>query len=620
MRIEPATLKAPNLDRLDEYEIVSVDCETTGLHWYSDRAFGVAIAAATDTGEIRSGYWDTRESPRIIQILKDKLPKCRRIVNHNIKFDALFLGNEGIHFEEGECTSVRAALINEHEVSFQLGNLCEKHIGQGKQTGVYQELADLFGGKATAEAQMKNLHRAPKDVAARYATMDPVLAILLWKWQEEEIARQNLHQIWALEKRVTGVLIDMERRGVNVDVERASEASAHIDKELMVAQQALNKLAGADFNANSPKQMRELFKVHKDGKTWRTDTGHALLETEAKNPSIDADALRAIEEKDPRAKAIMRLRKLSKAKQFLDGHILGHHRGGVVFPNYNQTRGENELGTGTGRFSINDPALQQIPARDKDIASIVRACFVPPEGYDWCCADWEQFEFRWFAHYVNSPKINEIYRRDPNADFHKTVAILTGLPRSARYAGDANAKQINLGMVFGMGEGKMAAEMGMPHTVEERNDKEWLVAGEEAKATFAQYHEAIPGVKELLGKASSIARSRGYVQTIAGRHIRFPGGKFTHKAAGLVFQGSSADCMKQKMVELHESSKGQDWSLRLSVHDECDFYFPKGESERLTAHVKEVLECFDGERSPIKCRVPILSSVTCASNWWEASK
>jgi DNA polymerase I-like protein with 3'-5' exonuclease and polymerase domains len=123
-----------------------------------------------------------------------------------------------------------------------------------------------------------------------------------------------------------------------------------------------------------------------------------------------------------------------------------------------------------------------------------------------------------------------------------------------------------------------------------------------------------------LGKASSIAKSRGYVQTIGGRHIRFPGGKFTHKAAGLVFQGSSADCMKQKMVELHESSKGQDWSLRLSVHDECDFYFPKGESERLTTHVKEVLECFDGERSPIKCRVPILSSVTCADNWWEASK
>lgn len=611
-----------NLARLHEYPIVAADGETTGLHWYEDKMFGIAIAAY-DGERVVSGYYDLRERPAILTALRAQLPKCKRIVNHNMKFDAHFLLNEHVKLpmDRLECTSVRAALINEHEPSFNLDSLGAKYVGQGKAIGVYAELAQMFGGKPTREAQMKNLHRAPAGLAAKYATPDPEIAIKLWLWQEEEIARQELGQVWELERRLLPVLLDMEREGVRVDEELTRKSLAKMDALIAKSQRSLERAVGRKFNANSPPQVKALFNPEKrEGGRWWIGTTQ-LETTDTGGPSVGAEALRDLEEKgNELAGLILAVRKSSKARQFLEKHILGHLVGDRVYPNYNQTRGDNDLGTGTGRFSIDDPALQQIPSRDEAIASIVRACFIPDDGAEWGCADWEQFEFRWFAHYAKNESLLQAYRDDPSKDFHQMVADLTGIPRKPRFAGDANAKQINLGLVFGMGQGKMAAEMGLPYTVQQGRGKEYLAPGPEAMEVFERYHTAIPGVKALLERASSIARSRGYVRTAMGRHIRFPGGQFTHKAGGLVFQGTSADCMKQKMIEMHPIAKREGFKMLLSVHDELDFSVPKKIVKKAGGIIKRTLETFDGEQCPIKCRVPILSSVAFGTNWWEASK
>jgi len=617
-----------NLARLHEYPIVSIDTETTGLHWYKDDVFGIAVAAY-DGEKIVSGYFDIRSKTRVVEMLRTEVPLIKRLVNHNIKFDVNFLMNKGVRVSDDsiECTSVRSALINEHERSFSLDSLSRKYLNVSK-VDIYAELAAMFGGKPTREAQMPNLHRAPESLAGKYAIEDPVLAIKLWLWQEEEIKRQELGQVWSLEKRVTPILCHIERQGVRVDEQRAHGSMKDVARKIDEAQRALDKLAGAVMNANSPKQMRELFKVKKcdadnpKGFEWRTDSGFLLPMTDSDGPSLGKDTLVIMSEQgDARAKQVLQLRKMTKANSFLKDHIIAHAVGGRVYPNYNQTRGDNDLGTGTGRFSINDPALQQIPARDVDIAAIVRSCFIPEDGHDWCCADWAQMEFRMFAHYTKDPNILKAYADDPDTDYHQIVSNLTGIPRKPRFAGDANAKQINLGLVFGMGKGKMAYEMGLDYTVRYGTDgREWFNAGPKAEEIFGTYHGAIPGVSKLLSEASAIAKSRGYVKTIMGRHIRFPGGKYTHKAGGLVFQGSSADCMKQKMVELWPVCQSEGIGMLLSVHDELDFSMRKSESARQSGMVKEVLEVFDGERCPIRLRVPIKSSVEVGPNWFEASK
>lgn len=622
-----------NLARLREYPTVAIDVETTGKYWFKDKIFGAALAVH-DGEHVHSAYWDVREQPRILDALRRELPLCGRVVNHHIKFDANFLMNENIELplDRIECTMTRAALINEHEImdgdGYNLDAIASKCIGEGK-ANIWAELAQLFGGAPTKAAQIKNLHRAPSSLAAKYAAPDPALALKLWLWQEKEIERQGLSRIWSLERQVTPILIQIERQGIRVDVERAEAAKIDVEKAAAGAKATLRKIAGGkDINPGSTPQLRDLFGVNskKDehGRTrWFTKEGEALESTDAGGACLDKDALMGLVARndDPRAKAILAYRRMDRAGVFLRNHILGHAHKGRVYPNYNQTKSESGAGVGPGRLSMDDPAMQQIPMHDRDVAEIVRPCFLPEEGHDWVSCDWKQFEFRWFAHYTKDPNILKMYQDDPNADFHQTVADITGITRDRKFAGDtANAKQINLGLVFGMGEGEMAYNMGMEFTLRvDKNLREWKEAGPKAKEIFRKYHDAIPGVRALLQQASSIARARGYVETIHGRHIRFPGGKYVHKAGGLVFQGTSADCMKLKLIEMWNLCKKEGWRYILPVHDEHDVSTPKSKTKKSVPVMRKVLEAFR-KGDPIECRVPILSDIAFGDNWWEACK
>lgn len=613
------------LANLHEFKALAIDVETTGVQWYGkDRLFGIALAGY-DGKDVHGQYVDVRQRPRVLELLKRQAPRVRvPVVNHGIKFDAHMLEKEGIVFPEDkiECTMVRMGLIDEHRFEYKLDAVA-KDILDERKVDIYPDLAALFGGKPTRSAQILNLQRAPVELASRYATQDPILALKLWLWQQDEIAKQGLEKIWSLEKALTPVLIRIEKNGIRVDAARARDAEKRMAAAIAEREAKLYKLLGAAFNPNSPPQVKKLFDPKKDesGNWW---VGNVLLEkTDSGGPSMSKDALIEIAKRtgDERATMIVELRKFIKAKQFFTNHILGHLHGDRVYPNYNQTKSDNGKGVGPGRLSMDEPAMQQFPKRDEDIAEETRSCFLPEKGEQWLSADWAQKEFRWFAHYVQDPQIIDAYRKDPNTDYHQIVAEITGIPRKPRYAGDANAKQINLGLVFGMGQGKLAAEMGLDYTVVVKRGKEILIPGEKATEVFDKYHSAIPGVKRLLEKAASIARSRGYVLTAMERHLRFPGGNYTHKAGGLVFQGTSADCMKLKMVELDRYTQKQGIRYLLSVHDEHNLSVPKGkEGKRMLAEIKAICEVFDGVRCPIKCDVPIISEASLGPNWWEACK
>lgn len=608
--------------RLSEYPYIAYDTETTGLYWWKDRIFGISIS----TPDGQDFYWDIRKEPNVLDFLKAEIPRCQLVICHNLKFDMHMSRELGIIFPEDRVddTMIRAALIDEHLLTYDLDALGKKYVGIGKDTDIYEELAQIFGGRPTKNAQAPNMHRAPANLIGRYAKQDTRTTLKLWEWQRGEIERQGLQKVCELERQLLPVIVDMEYGGVKVDVEQAEKAVREIDKQAKTAQYDLNKLAGFEVNPNPSNSIKQLFKPEKneDGK-WILVDGTVAPSTPAGGVSIDANVLRGM--KHPAAGMILKLRKLIKTRDtFLKGHILGHHHNGVIHANYNQTKSDNDLGTGTGRLSVNDPALQQIHKRDKEIASVVRALFLPDyDEHDWVCNDWAQMDFRVFAHYVNDRQILEMYAKDPDTDFHQLASDLTGLPRSPRFAGDANAKQINLGLVFGMGQGKLAQEMGLPYSVEKdsKSGREWTRPGPEAMAVFEKYHGAIPGVGDLLKNASSVAKSRGFVMTIMGRHIRFPRGQFTHKAGGLIFQGSAADAMKVKLIELHrylrETKSGS--RLLLSVHDEFGCSVPKGR-EDVRAGISELVTKFDGNGTPIKFRVPIRTDQGTGSDWWIASK
>ena len=136
---------------------------------------------------------------------------------------------------------------------------------------------------------------------------------------------------------------------------------------------------------------------------------------------------------------------------------------------------------------MNNPNLQQIPARNKDLGPRIRSLFIPEEGCKWGCFDYNQQEPRLVVHYAalqgfySVEDVVEAYKNE-NADFHQIVADMADIGRF-------QAKTINLGLFYGMGKNKLQAELGINKL--------------QAEDLFKQYHSKVPFVKQLMDAVMS---------------------------------------------------------------------------------------------------------------------
>jgi DNA polymerase-1 len=246
--------------------------------------------------------------------------------------------------------------------------------------------------------------------------------------------------------------------------------------------------------------------------------------------------------------------------------------------------------------------------------------FLPDRGHVWLCVDYSQVDFRCGAHLQNDPNVIAAYQANPALDYHQVVSDMTGIPRNPPYAGAPNTKQINLGLSFGAGTGKLAFMMHMPYEVREYKGKMQYVAGPEATKIFDLYHAKLPAVREFMRRAENVARERGYVRTQIGRRLRFPRGVGAHKAAGLLYQAYAADLHKAGLVMVDRAIREQNLPARLmlSVHDEIGVSMPQDDAVR--DQIVKWYTYFSASDAPIRMRVPIVASAEYGVNWWEASK
>lgn len=601
-------------------ELISLDTETTGLSPESgDKVFGFSIST-----EHEDYYWDVRENPESKDWFNDEMSTYSgKIVCHNLSFDYRSCYASGMHFNlyNSYCSVILACLINEHEHSYSLDDLARKYtnvVKKGDQ--LYQDLAAIFGGRATKNVQMKNIQKAPSSIVSPYAKADSRACYELFKHQLKQIDRQGLHRIVEFERSITPVLLATQMRGVRVNIPVAEKAVGLLSEEISIAQKQLDKAAGFEVNVNSNPHMKQLFKPEwRDGKWWSKD-GTPIKSTDGGAASLDAESLREI--RDPMADAVLSLRSLIKTRDtFLVGHILESAHNGRVYPSINQCKGE-EKGTGTGRLSYSGPALQQIPDRNKKVAQIVKECFLPDEGCKWVDCDMASFEVRMFGHLIGTADIVKAYQDDPETDFHQFVADLTGLVRNATYSGQPNAKQLNLSMIFNQGNGTTAEKMGLPWTWESfvpknsRDGKEitYQKAGPEAMEIINKYHRRLPGVKKLAEGCKRTAEQRGYIFTRYGRHLRFPNKSLSYKASGLLIQSTSADENKKNWLLIDEVlSQFKGSNILLNTHDSYSLSLMEGEEEKIAREVKKAIEKDRGLRVPL-----ILEVNRPGSNWWES--
>jgi hypothetical protein len=199
---------------------------------------------------------------------------------------------------------------------------------------------------------------------------------------------------------------------------------------------------------------------------------------------------------------------------FLEAHILSHLIGDRIYGEINPHRSE-QGGTKSFRFSYSNPPLQQMPSRDEELAPLIRRVFLPEEGEFWSEADASQQEFRFVVHYAaqrnlaKAAQAGELYRLNPNTDFHQLAATWTGLDRKS-------AKGVNFGRLYGMGLRAFAAMIGKPE--------------DEARAIYGRYDLELPFVAQLSAMCEYAARTQGHLDLYDGARRHFntwaPGGRW----------------------------------------------------------------------------------------------
>lgn len=605
---------------LSDANIISFDTETKdpyllekGPGTFRNDGYIVGISIATDTGfcgyyPIRHGSGGNIDRGIVLEWLNDQLGGSQLKVGANILYDLERLRAEGVTVR-GPLHDVIGVepLIDENRDTYNLDSLCKRYLGTGKTEDGLLAAGQAYGYKSLREVKgnLWKLHAA--DVGP-YAEADAADPLNIYFKQMQAIRDEDLMQVYQLEMNLIPVLLDMRFLGVAVDLDQAERVEKMMKDKAAEYAKRIRNLCGRDIDVWSNVDLARAF-----------DKLHIKYNTTALgNPSFTADWLDS--HPSDLAKFIKNQRKYARAASAgIRKMILENASNGRIHPTFKPTRDE-EGGTRSGRFACANPNLQQVSARDPEIGPAVRGIFIPDGGF-WCAADYSQQEPRVTVHYGELMNFNgakeagDNYRKDPSTDYHQMIATMAGIPRK-------QAKTINLGLAYGMGLSKLSRELGMDF--------------ESAKEVKSQYDERVPFIPKLYEACMARASSQGYIKTLLGRKCRFnlyePCGQYgndenyvaprpyeealklgvaiqragTYKAMNRLIQGSSADMIKQAMIDVHRAG----YTPHLSIHDELDFTL---HSEKEVKEVQEImLNC-------VKLTVPLKLDMELGENWGSAA-
>jgi DNA polymerase I-like protein with 3'-5' exonuclease and polymerase domains len=594
------------LQRMREYRTKRViyDVETTGLDWRRDMVVGHVITlgpAPTDTFYIpvrhgpdyRQGNiteWPVRDDHPFELELGNIMAQRRDVhwIGHHFTFDLMMLHGHGIHVT-GTCedTEVNDALLDEFADSHSLEASCE-HAGTRpkKGTALYKYMADKFGGEATRRVQMGNYWKLPGDdpVGVDYAMGDGISTWALYEKQIKACEDQGITLIRQLEARVTRATYRMMRRGVRIDMDRLNKLIVDIGHKIEEAQKALPE----GLNINSPPQLAKYFMSLgvPEEEFDRTEKG---------NPSFDEEWLK----KRPAGKPVLVVRKYKNLLNTFAIPLRDRHTyKGRVHATFHQMAND-DFGTVTGRFSCSDPNLQQVPKRNKEIAQLFRAVFLPDEGLDWIDADLSQCEPRLLAHYSGSRVLTAGYTSKPSVDAHTAVANAAGIDRES-------GKRLNQTIITGGGKAKLISMLGPS-----------------GAKIYDDYFRAMPEVKRLQKEASARMARRGFVKSLLGRRARLESSSKSYLAINRLLQCGNADIIKKGMVEIDEMFEANDdcCALLNTVHDALGMQGAMGnpEHQKIIHEALRIMTDFGPEGQSVFLSVPMQADYGIGKNWAEAT-
>ena len=560
------------------------------------------------------------------------------VVGAHLLYDLDFSANEGITFPNVKAfhdVQVAEPLLDEWRFSFALEALAQDYLGEGKDEGLLRQAAEAYGFGTTEKAIKSNLWRLPAEFVGPYAEGDVDRPLRIIDKQIERLLAEGLWPVYTMERKLIPLLLAMRRRGVRVDIGRAEQVMRDVDAKLVEVTRKLKHMAGKSAEFTAGNSFAKALQERGIPVPHTPSSGKVDPKTGRKRPMVLSVTKPFLEKfkNDELVATVLEGRKLSTINNtFMKGHILGHQINGRIHCEFNQLKSE-EGGT-IARFSSSNPNLQNIPARDEELAPLIRSVFIPEEGETWERLDESQVEYRLLVNFARGQGAEEArqkYRDDPTTDFHVMCGEFLGADASDAFI-RKRVKGVNFCKIYGGGIPKLAATFG--------------TSIPEAKIFSDKYDTALPFVQTTFEAAMYWAEKRGFVETLMKRKQRFslwePFGNFgenqkppllreealqvygprikrawIYAALNRKLQASAADIMKKAMIDSWEAgiyAPGVLGAPLLTVHDEQDISKPQTKiGEEAMREAKRLMETGFPE-----LRVPLICDRSSGVHWGEA--
>jgi DNA polymerase-1 len=513
-------------------------------------------------------------------------------IGHDLKTAAHLLARYGVTLAPYDCTMLMSYVLEGGQFEHTIESLVRRRFEHE-----LTPLKELVGTGKSLIAFAEVPPERARDFAAERADAVLRLHMLL----KAKLVRDRMTAFYeTIERPLVPVVAAMEREGIKVDPAALAELSRDFARRIADLEQAVFRAVGNDFNIGSTKQLGDvLFEKlglpgGKKGKTGAYGTDASILEELAPLHEVPGH--------------VLEWRQLTKLKSTYADALVEEIDGdsGRVHTSYALAV------AATGRFSSNNPNLQNIPIRTEEGRRIRRA-FVAEPGHLLLSADYSQIELRLAAHVCDVPELKQAFR--DGVDIHAlTASQVFGVPLAAMDATTRRrAKAINFGIIYGISAFGLGQQIGVPQS--------------EAGAYIRAYFDRFPAIRAYMERIKTDCRRTGFVETIFGRKCFIPGIRDANparrsgaerQAINAPLQGSAADIIKRAMARVPAALTREKLHARmlLQVHDELLFEAPEAEVEHTAQVVKTVME---GACAPhCELSVPLVVETGWAKSWDEA--
>jgi len=602
----------PNLSEAKEIAIDLETCdpnmESMGPGWPRNDGYIVGYAIAVDGWAgyfpVAHGGGGNLDRGLVERWIRKVLETPADKIMHNAAYDAGWLLASGFKINGRIIdTMVAAPLLDENRFSFSLNSLGFEYLKETKSEQALKDAASDFGVHAK-----KELWKLPAMYVGAYAEQDAALTLKLWHHFKILLRKEEVDSIFTLETDLLPIIIELTRKGIRFDRDKCEQQIEAMRRKEEKCLSEIKKTAGVKVDIWAAASIATAF----------DKLGIQYPKSATGLPSFTKSFLDS--HSHPIARLIVEARELNKTHgTFLTPYLNFSAKDGRIHPHVNQIRSD-EGGTVTGRLSMANPNLQQVPARHEIIGPLVRSLFLPEEGQLWAANDFSSQEPRLLVHYATllglpgADTVAQAYRENPDTDFHQMVADMAGIERK-------QAKTIGLGLMYGMGKQKLANQLDIPL--------------EEASELIGTFHNKVPflrGTVDAVMRRIENRASGGAISTLLGRKCRFPlwepadwgihkalpyeeaaakyGSRIkramTYKGLNRLIQGSAADQTKAAMIALHKAG----FRILLQVHDEIALSVDNQDQAK---------EAADIMAKAVNLEVPSRVDVEAGPSWGEAA-